>query len=563
MLTGRLGRTVVCGLGLAVTSTVGLLSGCSEPNAVANEGKPGEADVDAAANEGGAADAGEGGATGDGGMPPAPKPVAIGPEINLANGGPIATYGAWKDKVVYVVFDTTAKTYRVELTRAAGGAPKVLFQGNIERFETYMFSSGSADVARDVLVPGTATEDGTFVVAIPTAPSGYAIHAIDAASETTKKIDDVPYIGSFTQRNGVVFYWYAQTPYLSTAYSGPSALAWRAPNGTITRVPQAWRTPDNVVQVSQDRSKVAYLADVPTNNPLPPFSNAALTLANADGTSATKLANGASKSFLFTGSSLVYVDAAIQSVTLGAAPKEIFRPNAASKNIDWWFDTDTVVVREMGGANMISVAPLAGGKATVGIVDGAVRTGKRVFYVPFGTTDLAIADAAVPLVPKFTVPDVVKPFVTADGRWAALLRGPDTATKIDRVWADGKVVDLLDKSIGHYDTLYGSNTIASGKAACFNTLFDAICVSDTGVVTKVRSNGPDFVAPVGSNGLLYTSYPPSERKPSKATVIVHGAALTATELSNAAVGTIRVSDSAIFYVVSNGASATLAARTTQ
>ena len=135
--------------------------------------------------------------------------------------------------------------------------------------------------------------------------------------------------------------------------------------------------------------------------------------------------------------------------------------------------------------------------------------------------------------------------------------------RVDRMWVDGKIVDLADKSLGHYDQPNGIQAIASGGAACLNTTFDAVCVTDAGVVAKVRSNGASFEALVGTNGLLYSSLPKSETKPRIATVVIQGATLTATELSKLAVGTTRVSDTAIFYTVSNGTTGSLAARTIQ
>lgn len=545
---------------LASLASIGACTEPTTPDGASDPTGDGGGGGDATTTNDGGPAGNDGGANPDGAAPA--KPVVIGPEVTLATGGAVATYGAWKDKVLYVVFDQAAKTYRVELAKVGGGAPKVLHQGSIVRFESYMFASGSADAARDVLVPGIGTNGATFVVAVPTSAGPYEIHVIDAAAETSTKIDTVPRIGNFAHKNGFVAWWYAQQ-YTSTAYSGPASLAWRTPSGAIARVAKAWQTPDPVFETSADGSRVAYLAETPTGTMFPPFETSALTVASANGTGAVTLATGKIDSLVFHGNTLMYAYGGVSAAAPGAPSKEIFY-SSAKASYAWWIGNDAFISVEASTPNLLTVLPLAGGgRATLGVTYGATHTGKRVFYVPTGTSDLQIADANVPLVAKFTVPDVVEPIVTEDGRWAGLRRGPNTQMRVDRMWVDGKIVDLADKSLGHYDQPNGIQAIASGGAACLNAIFDTVCVTDAGVVARVRANGASFEAAVGANGLLYSSLPKSEKQPRITTVVIQGATLTTTELSKLAVGTTRVSDTAIFYTVSNGTTGSLVARTIQ
>jgi hypothetical protein len=510
-------------------------------------------------------------ADGGGGGSAALKDVVVGAEAALGVEGAVSIYGVWKDKVVYVIFDPSAKTFRVELARTTGGGPKVLLSGIVPGlFENYMIDAGAAERARRKFVPGAAGSDGTFVIAAPSAGGHEELYRIDAKDETIVGFDPLSpgeHVNEIVYRDGYYFYWYSRDV---QDHSGVRSLAWRAPTGAVVRVPQSYLKLDTpFALVSPDKTSIAYLAGTPADlDQLQLLDSATLRVARVDGSHSVAIASlsggglaGPLVDAAFVGSALVFRigKSSFLDVWTGAGePTELFRSAYASSNDGrirgWWATADAVAVVEDGPTRFVTTLTLAGDRATVAVKEAAVGTDGRVFFTPAGKDLLRAADVAVPLSPVDIAADVREPLVSDDGTFAALRRGPKTQSVVDRAWFKGAVVDLQTAAFDHYDDVFDVRTIASKRAGCIKGMFDTVCVSEAGnVVHDDSAAATGFVRTLGANGLLYeSSYQDHKHGGRSAVAVVVGPSLTTTQLSDRVVGELGASDEAVFYLVTTG-----------
>lgn len=560
--------TLAAVAGVAVTALpTALLAGCTNPDDAASgdtDLSPGD-DADAASGDG--APGADAGPTSDGGAPtdassPPPANVVIGAETTLAS-GLLSIYGAHRDRVLYVLFDPQQRTFRIELSRASGGAPKILHQGSFTRnFDApYMGDKGAADQGRNILTPWHATSPGKFVVAVPAA-KGFDVQEIDLATETSTRIDTVGDVQTFEYRDDFLFYWYADR-----ALSGypPLSLAWRGPSGAIVRSADVWRssTDDYAVTASGDRSMVVFTGQHPQS--LPPFAQPALMAVNAaDGSLIQRfddvLAPAARTKellFEFAGRTLVLGSS---TWTPGGAWKILLSPT--EPDVAVWRNGNALFALEQGRTRgILSAIRMSDGQRTVvDVTLAAARTKDRLFYVPTGTTEMRTAPASFGFTPDHSVPDVTGIEVSPDGRWALLQRGPNTATQRNRVWFDKQVFDLGKDAIGHYDDVSGIVPLGSGSAACVSTYIRAVCVSGKGEVASVDARTTEPLATVGANGVVYSAAKDGVHRLTVVTML--GSKADASVVTDTAIGESRATDDALFYLANTGAqTASLVART--
>lgn len=505
---------------------------------------------------------------------PAPPPdVKIGPEVTLASGA-IGVLGAQGDKVLYVVFTVGTSSYRIELAKSTGGSPKVLHQGSLPRtVEASDVPSGdTASVMRLWFGRVLSKKGNTLALAIPAQGTSSVTRDlvwVDLDTESFTKFDTVTLDGPMVERDGVLFYWHAESA---------RELSWRLPNGTIVDGGPsiAGTNRERSVAVSPDGSKIAFLSiKVQTGQVRVVSANggAPLDVQQFPGAST----NNCQPQVEFSGSTLVFSDCMIDllqpmrprvSAWSGSSiPKAIYTSPAPppqtydDKSIErWWVTNGLVAIWDRpygafgGQGRTVTVTDVNGvGTQVETEVVKSSADGRFVAFQPKGSMTVRVAEVKTPFPAGFLFSVQTRPAgfgLAESGRWVAAGRGGGA---FDTLFVGEKEVPVSSKDLV---AGYELHELGSGKGACWAWYQGFGCIDEAGTIKSTTRAGETltFLRAVGANGLVYA-------KPGGEVVVALAAkdAVTATSLAPTSLDT-HATPSAAFYVVPSGATATLVGR---
>lgn len=507
-------------------------------------------------------------------VPPPPPDVKIGPEAKLASGA-VGVLGAQGDKVLYVVFSVGTSNYRIELAKSTGGNPKVLHQGSLPRaVQASDLPSGDTGSVMRLWFGRTPSKKGnTIALAIPAEGTSSVTRDlvwVDLDAESFTKFDTVTLDGPMVERDGVLFYWHAETA---------RELSWRLPNGSIVDGGQAiaGASRERSVAVSPDGSKIAFLSlKVQTGQVRVVSANGSAPMDVQQFPGAAT--NNCQPQVDFSGNTLVFSDCMTEllqpmrprvSVWSGSGtPKAIYTsPEPPPQTYDdksierWWVTNGLVAIWDrpynafggQGRTVMVTDVNGVGSQVEADVVRSS-GDGRFVAFQPKGSMTVRVAEVKAPFPAGFLFSVQTRPAgfgLAESGRWVAAGR---SGGGFDTLFVGEKEVPVSAKD---FVAGYELHELGSGKGACWSSYQSFGCVDEAGAIRTTTHTGGEtlaFVRAVGANGLLYAKPGGEVAVALAAKDAVAWTSLTATSLDTHATA------SAAFYVVPNGTTATLVGR---